>query len=277
MAGYDRELDRGDQDEVVVAPDLPYDDADDTDEGSGGGNGGDRGLSLRGPGASVPKARAYSRYLPVGMCCQFVWNCIAAPHSFGLADANAAWARAAVRHTDAEPPPGAPVYWAGGSHGHIAISVGGGTVRSTDWPEKGKVGKVDIARITRAWRITYRGWSADWAGVPIPGIGGPSPVDDERHGLLARLDDEAVRPGARNDAVRRFNAALWRSMPSTYRAAHRAAWAGEAADLYGPVSQQVCLDKYVLLNAADPKRWPVPTTPVWPGPALLRLLGFAPD
>ena len=265
MSGFDKDLDKGDQEEEVVAPDLPFDDDWDWKPG-------DRDITVRGPAQSVPKARAFTKYDPPGMCCQFVWNCIAAPRRFGLADANAAWARAKSRRTDQNPPAGVPVYWAGGKHGHIAISVGGGVVRSTDWPEKGRVGDVKIATMTSSWGITYRGWSADWAGVPIPGLGStPGPAK------LGRIDDESIRPGKRNDAVRRFNAALWSSMPADYRAAHAKEWKSEASDLFGPVSQEVCYDKYVLLNKKDPKRWPLPTKPVWPGPALIRLLGGAPD
>ncbi len=208
MSGFDKDLDKGDQEEEVVTPDLPFDDDWDWKPG-------DRDITVRGPGQSVPKARAFTKYDPPGMCCQFVWNCIAAPRRFGLADANAAWARAKSRRTDQNPPAGAPVYWAGGKHGHIAISVGGGVVRSTDWPEKGRVGDVKIATMTSSWGITYRGWSADWAGVPIPGLGS-TPAARVK---LGRIDDEAIRPGKRNDAVRRFNAALWSSMPADYRAA----------------------------------------------------------
>ena len=76
MSGWDDELDRGDQGEREVTPDLPW-----TDEPPPPG-GGDRGVTVRGPGASVGKARAFTTYLPVGMCCNFVWNCIAAPHRF---------------------------------------------------------------------------------------------------------------------------------------------------------------------------------------------------
>ena len=265
MAGFDKDLDKGDQPEEVITPDLPFDDDWDWKPG-------DRDVTVRGPNLSVPKARAYTRYDPPGMCCQFVWNCIAAPHSFGLPDANAAYNRSKNRRGDQSPPAGAPVYWAGGKHGHIAISMGNGTVRSTDWPAKGQVGDVSIPRITSAWGITYRGWSTDFAGVPIPGIGTTTVI-----GGLGVIDDEAIRPGNRNDTVRRFNAALWNSMPADYRASHQKAWMSEASDLYGPVSQQVCYDKYALLNKKDPKSWPLPTKPAWPGPGLIRLLGGTPD
>ncbi|KRF44429.1 hypothetical protein ASH01_10425 [Terrabacter sp. Soil811] len=269
MSGWDDELDRGDQGEREVTPDLPW-----TEEPPPPG-GGDRGVTVRGPGASVGKARAFTTYLPVGMCCNFVWNCIAAPHTFGLADANAAWARAAQRRGGTDAPAGAPVYWAGGKHGHIALSVGAGRVRSTDWPAKGKVGEVDIDVITKAWGITYRGWSADFAGTAIPGLGaGQTALAGGGGGAV---DDEAIRPGKRNPSVRRFNQALWDSMPADYRASHQKAWMSEASDLYGPVSQQVCFDKYVMLNQKDPKKWPLPTKPVWPGPGLLRKLGLRPD
>ncbi len=267
--GFDKDLDRGEQGERVTEPDLPW-----SDEGGPGDHDGDEGggtdrgpVVIRGPQASVGKARAFTTYLPTGMCCNFVWNCIAAPHSFGLADANAAWNRATQRRSGTAAPAGAPVYWAGGKHGHIALSVGGGRVRSTDWPRKGQVGEVGIEEMTRAWRLAYRGWSADFAGAAIPGLG---------TGVIP-LDDEAIRPGRRNAAVRAFNAALWDSMPAAYQASHRKAWMGEASDLYGPVSQQVCYDRYALLNAADPKRWPLPTKPVWPGPGLLRWLKLQPD
>lgn len=255
--------------EVVVEPDLPTD----------GPGGDDRGIDIRGPGQSVPLARRFTTF-DVDMCTRFVWNCLAAPRHFGLHHAIEAWDRATRRHPDGDPPAGAPVYWGGGRFGHIALSVGGGLVRSTDWSHDGVVGEVSIARLTDAWNKPYRGWSSDFAGVPIPGLGhGGAGAGGGAVTLTAAppVDDEAIRPGERNAAVRRFNRALWKSMPASYRAEHRAAWMGEAADLYGPVSQQVCFDRYALLNRQDPRRWPMPTKPVWPGPGLLRHLGLRPD
>ena len=132
---------------------------------------------------------------------------------------------------------------------------------------------MSIEKLTHVWNKPLRGWSSDFAGVAIPGLGGsPAPLLG-----TAPIDDEVIRPGKRNAAVRRFNKALWDSMPDDYRASHRKAWMGEAGDLYGPVSQEVCFDRYVLLNRTDPKRWPLPTQPVWPGPGLLRHLGLRPD
>lgn len=125
---------------------------------------------MRAPKDSVARARSYTTYLPVGYCLNFVWNAIASPTHYGLPDANAGWAATTDRHTDMNPPPGVPVYWAGGEHGHVAISVGGGKVRSTDYPTKGKVGEVGIADLTRMWHLTYRGWGPDFAGHPIPGV-----------------------------------------------------------------------------------------------------------
>jgi len=66
-------------------------------------------------------------------------------------------------------------------------------------------------------------------------------------------------------------------MSADYRSSHRRAWMSEDADLYGPIAQQVCLDKYVQLHQKDSKKWPLPSKPVWPGPGLLRHLGLQPD
>ena len=68
------------------------------------------------------------------------------------------------------PPRGAAVYWTGGSHGygHIAISLGGGKVRSTDAGGRGRVATVSIPWIRSHWGLPYAGWSWYINGTKIP-------------------------------------------------------------------------------------------------------------
>lgn len=104
-----------------------------------------------------------------GMCLQQVqtWYKIPAsqPH------ASAAW-RATRLHRahDRRAPRGAPVWWTGGRHGfgHIAMSLGNGTIRSTDAGGSGRVATVALEWVERRWGLTYEGWSADLEGVVIP-------------------------------------------------------------------------------------------------------------
>lgn len=89
------------------------------------------------------------------------------------ADAATAWDHARGRHPgDLTPPKGAAVYWLGGSggHGHIAISVGNGLVRSSDAGGSGVVATVPLRRLTREWHLTYVGWSDSVNGYRIPGV-----------------------------------------------------------------------------------------------------------
>jgi hypothetical protein len=81
-------------------------------------------------------------------------------------DAKTAWARARSRHTDRNPPAGFPVFFLGGTHGHIALSLGGGKIRTTDWP-RARVGTTTIAELERRWRYRYVGWSEDLNGVRL--------------------------------------------------------------------------------------------------------------
>jgi hypothetical protein len=89
------------------------------------------------------------------------------------ADAATAWEHAADRHAgDTDPPAGAAVYWLGGSggHGHVAISLGGGRVRSSDAGGYGVVGTIQLERLTREWGLEYAGWSDSINGYRIPGV-----------------------------------------------------------------------------------------------------------
>jgi len=56
-------------------------------------------------------------------------------------------------------PPGAMVFWGGGQYGHVAVSIGGGKVVSTDIKRPGKADIVSIDYVTKKWGKTYLGWA----------------------------------------------------------------------------------------------------------------------
>jgi hypothetical protein len=117
----------------------------------------------RPPVIALALAKSQETY-PSQMCLKFVRTRYGVP---GLApDAAAGFAMTDRRHTST-PPRGVPVWWTGGSHGHVAISAGGGYVLSTDWPRAGAVGRVAIKTITDRWNKTYRGWSEDINEVTV--------------------------------------------------------------------------------------------------------------
>ena len=85
--------------------------------------------------------------------------------------AAAAWAAACYRRPgDRHPPRGAPVFYAGGSHGfgHIAMALGDGTVRSTDAGGRGRVATVALDWPEHHCGLSYVGWTADLEGTVIP-------------------------------------------------------------------------------------------------------------
>lgn len=126
---------------------------------------------------AVARARTHTTW-QVGYCLNHVWDCLTRQtKSYGLYDANAGWNATTLRRYDKNPPAGAPVYWSGYQHGHIAISVGGGRVRSTDCPTNGRVSELAIADIPKRWPgLTYRGYGLDFAGDWISGI---APQEDD--------------------------------------------------------------------------------------------------
>jgi hypothetical protein len=104
-----------------------------------------------------------------GMCLQWSRQRAAIGSRYG--DAATAWRNTINPHPgDRNPPRGAMTYWTGGGsgYGHIAPSVGGGKVRSTDSGGKGKPATVDLAWVERNWGLTYAGWAWDVNGVTIP-------------------------------------------------------------------------------------------------------------
>lgn len=128
---------------------------------------------------AVAVARRYTRW-PHGYCAAFVQKVYG--HGWVGSSALDAWHRATHKHTSYPPPAGVPVYWDAkgrNPYGHIAVSLGGGKVRSSDFPRSGAVGTVDIRWIERNWPNTgrYLGWSDDIAGVIIGGApSGSSPA-----------------------------------------------------------------------------------------------------
>jgi hypothetical protein len=118
-----------------------------------------------------------------GMCLQVTrgWYGVASKYP----DAATAWANAKHRAPgDHSPPRGAIVWWTGGSsgYGHVGMSLGDGTFRSTDLPTKGKIGTVALSAPSSSWGQDYAGWSADINGVTIPELlellEGDMPISD---------------------------------------------------------------------------------------------------
>lgn len=147
-----------------------------------------------------------SRTYPAGMCLQWtrVQYGIAAKHP----DAAAA-ARSATRmhRGDRNPPRGVPVFWTGGSdgHGHVAIALGGGTIRSTDAAGAGRIGTVPLSWPEDRWGLTYVGWAEDLNGVTIPPA--PSSRVQRARQLLIAARSIANRAG-KDRRVARINDAL---------------------------------------------------------------------
>jgi len=113
----------------------------------------------------VPIARARTTF-EVGMCLRYVRQVygIAAKYD----DADEAWRNVNARHAgDRAAPAGAPVWYTGG-FGHVAVSLGGGRIWSTDYPSPGRCGETDLDWPTRQWGHPYAGWSEDVNEVQIP-------------------------------------------------------------------------------------------------------------
>lgn len=116
-----------------------------------------------------PSAKAPRRWK--GLCLAFVRTCWGFPPT-GIFDANEAWRMTVRKRTRGTPPPGAPIFWAVGKHGHIALSAGDGRCYSNDIRRSGRIDLVPISEITRKWGARYRGWSEDYVGTTLPLRGG---------------------------------------------------------------------------------------------------------
>lgn len=106
-------------------------------------------------------------------CLQFVRIALGVPRKYPTA--RSAWVYAKHRHRSpfSAIPVGVPVFTQGdNSAGHVVISLGGGWVRSTDWPKDGRVGKVHLSTLLARFEQRYLGWTEDLNGVrvwlPVP-------------------------------------------------------------------------------------------------------------
>lgn len=107
-----------------------------------------------------------------GLCERFARTAYNYPAKYK--DASAHWYDALKNgraHRGKNAPTGAFVLWTGGSdgHGHVAISLGGGKVVSTDIKRKGRADVTTIDHINQAWgNLNYQGW-ADPRHVKLSG------------------------------------------------------------------------------------------------------------
>jgi len=161
----------------------------------------------------------------VGMCLYEVQDAFQSGHQFPSAIAQ--WRGAKRRHPgDRTPPVGAPVYFSGGQHGHIAIYIGNGKVRSTDAGGAGKMATVSIDWFQRYWGYAYLGWTSDIAGRDIefadridvyfsklkPGVDDSASVRMLRRALIRRGFMHVHRPLTVDHPGNKYTAAVERAV-----------------------------------------------------------------
>jgi cell wall-associated NlpC family hydrolase len=104
-----------------------------------------------------------------------VWQSLDVP-ALGVPDASHAASKVEAaghlqyHYSGDGPPRGSIVYWKGGSHGygHMALSLGGGRILTTDPPgHSGGVGETSVTMPRERWGLRYVGWST-WYGVELP-------------------------------------------------------------------------------------------------------------
>lgn len=144
---------------------------------------------------AVVNALASQAY-PVGMCAKWTREKYGLPalgdfDRDGDADAVDMWQACVLKEAgDRNPPAGVPVFWSGGSsgHGHAAISLGDGFIRTIDRPRSGIVSTVPLGEIEKAWGLKYLGWTIDLYGHEIP-----DPEGDLRRSREAKLAKAKAR------------------------------------------------------------------------------------
>lgn len=163
-----------------------------------------------------------------GMCLWHVQDAFQAPHLYP--NAIGQWEAAKHKHRgDRTPKIGAPVYWGGSQHGHIAIYIGDGQVRSTDAGGRGRMGTRSIEWFEKNWNLKYLGWTEDIGGRNIE-------FDDQIDVYVAKL-----KPGVNDsDSVRELR----------YRLIRR-----EFLAVQKPLSEKQPGNKYTPAVERAVKRW----------------------
>ena len=139
--------------------------------------------------AALDNARQWTSYEP-GMCLAFVRG--EAWQIGGLyGSAIDAWHGAVHRHPgDRNPPIGAPMFYSGGTYGHIVVARADG-MRSTDCEHSGQVNDAGTDWPVHSWGQTYLGWTEDLNGVDLP-IGDEDEMTPDDWDKLRRIVSEEV-------------------------------------------------------------------------------------
>lgn len=242
---------------------------------------------------TVARARQFTSYSPQGYCANYVSNCVSNGNfGYGISSAIDAWRKATHKHTTGTPPAGAPVYWGNGVYGHIAISVGGGKVRSTDYPALRRVGETDIHNLENYFGMApgrYLGWSSDLAGRLIYGLQGtvaPTPAPSSPSltaaqkalianipvGLTAVIYRSQLRVGKRGVQVSRYQAALWNRLYNADRLYIVKKYGLKRTGLYDGIYDAAVAEMTRIMY----RHMGLPEA-TGPGPMLMDRLGFKND
>jgi hypothetical protein len=143
-----------------------------------------------------------------GYCLKFVRSIWGAAGMGGDPNHNIKFVPPEAMHSDMNPPVGAPVWFTGGDHGHVAIVSkyvnGVPYIISTDFPVQGKVGEAPLSQIIHSWgNLTYRGWSTSINNKTIlrgvthgPGDGGVTVGGQSANSTSTSSTTTGTNPGS---------------------------------------------------------------------------------
>lgn len=146
----------------------------------------------------VAAARTLLSYRNIrhGYCLYYVWQAYdahGADTSLSAGTAYECWNKSLGKHPgDRNPPAGVPVFWgpkAGSSAGDVVISLGGGRVACTDYPNYGQVGIATIAERERQIGRPYLGWAERIFDVAIDFDGATGGVSQDTKNRQSWLNE----------------------------------------------------------------------------------------